>query len=213
VFGDDLRLRRLVAKSGTEWVIDERKQAGLARRTTPYLAWPADRPAEIAWAQRLSGGAEFDDDRRHLCRKFDVSSIPSVRASPYILRTLDLAESFDTYLISERADTTLDAALHMGLDDATASRIEQSVRAALDVLHGLGLVHCDVREDNVFLVGEAWKLGDLGSAVPEGALLLDLARESEYRAPGVKPGAAATRVQDLFALNVIIAHMKASRRP
>lgn len=43
------------------------------------------------------------------------------------------------------------------------------IEAALHVIHGKGLIHADIKEDNVFVDGEKlWHLGDYGSIVRIG---------------------------------------------
>ena len=39
--------------------------------------------------------------------------------------------------------------------------------SALMHIHGLGLVHMDVKPDNIFRKGAVFKLGDFGLAVPK----------------------------------------------
>jgi serine/threonine protein kinase len=48
--------------------------------------------------------------------------------------------------------------------DGLPSRI--SGDAALEALHALGYIHCDVAPNNVLEVEGVWKLADLGGCVP-----------------------------------------------
>ena len=194
--------------SGQLWVIDLTEQAGIGSRTTPYWGWQPDRPLRRVWVQRLIHGEEWEDDRAHLRRAYELATEPDIAASPHILRVLDLIHEWDTYLVSEFAETTLDKVLHnrsLALDEAKA--VEDALLAALGVLHEAGLVHSDVREDNVFRVEGMWKLGDLGGVVKVEAPIVALQKEREYVPDGIQLGSPAKQEYDQFALEVVLRHL------
>jgi serine/threonine protein kinase len=160
----------------------------------------------------LIHGEDWDDDRKHLRRAHELAQRPEISGCAYILRVLDLIDDFNTYLISEAAQTTLDAVLRDGpLESSELHEVEVALRGAIDVLHRLGLVHCDVREDNIFRVSDRWKLGDLGGAVEVGSPIVALPKDREYVPEGVQLGCAAKAEYDLYALDVVLNHARNGR--
>jgi hypothetical protein len=187
------------------WTIDERQEAELAKRTTPY--WGSERaaPDDRVWVQKLVHGEEWDDDREHLRRAYQLSLRPAISSCDHILQVLDLIEPYDTYLISEAAETDLDRALRagsVGSDDH--DELAAALRDTLDVLHAEGLVHCDVREDNVFRVSGHWKLGDLGGVVEIGSPIVALPKNPAYIPEGVDFKSPAEPEIDSFQLGVVL---------
>jgi serine/threonine protein kinase len=108
----------------------------------------------------------WEADGESLRRAYRVCRLPEVAASPFVHAPVDLIEAFNVYLVSELAETDLGRVLRGGpLDPDELAVLGERLRGALDVLHGLRLVHSDLREDNVFRVGGDWKLGDPGAVV------------------------------------------------
>lgn len=211
---EDFRVQTRRAVGGRLWVIDEREQAGIGRRTTPYWGWESDVPERRVWVQLLIHGEDWDDDREHLRRAYELAQRSEISGCPHILQVLDLIDDFNTYLVSEAAQTTLDVVLRDGpLERGELYELETALQGALDVLHGEGLVHCDVREDNIFRVGDRWKLGDLGGAVEVGAPIVALPKDREYVPEGVQLGCAAKAEFDLYALGVVLDHARSGRAP
>lgn len=207
-------LQKLIeGEAGGRWVIDEApgKEATLSRRTTAYFGWGADDESFRVFAQRLIHGEEWQADRDHMRHAFDIAQIPEVTACPFIAGAIDYADPYDTYLIHHLADAVLDERLREGpLAPNEAGEIAHNLRTALDVFHGLGLVHGDVREDNVLLLDGVWKLGDLGSVLGFGEPIELLSRNREYVPDGVDFGSPATTAIDDHALAVVNNHLTGS---
>lgn len=68
-------------------------------------------------------------------------------------------------MVMELADTTLLDALvgdACELDEAILRDLMQQAADALEYVHGNGLVHGDVKPDNMLLIGRQLKLADFG---------------------------------------------------
>jgi len=207
-------LQKLIeGEAGGRWVIDESpgKEATLSRRTTAYFGWAEDDESFRVFAQRLIHGEDWQPDRDHMRRAFEIAQIPEIADCPFIAGAIDYANPCDTYLIHCLADAVLDERLREGpLAPNETDEIAHNLRTALDVFHGLGLVHGDVREDNVLLIGGVWKLGDLGSVVEVGKPIELLSRNRDYVPDGIDFGSPATAEIDEYALAVMISHFAAT---
>jgi hypothetical protein len=101
-----------------------------------------------------------------------VADLPEVAACAYTCTLIDVVENeYVLGSIWELADISLHDffGAPVGDRDAAASEVGTNVGGALDVLHGLGLVHLDVAPNNVLRVGGVWQLGDFGICQPKGA--------------------------------------------
>lgn len=195
--------------SGRAWIVDEREQAAIGARTTPFLGHAEDDEDHVVWVQRLIHGEEWDDDREHMRRAFEIGQLADISACGVIATPIDYADSWDTYLVHELAETDLARKLSEGRVSADdADEVEANVREALRVLHRFGLVHCDVREDNILRVGGEWRLGDLGGVVEADAPMTAVQRDREYVPAGVGIGGPAATKNDTFALEVVLRHLR-----
>lgn len=138
---------------------------------------------------RCEKGGYWDDEVERMRLAIEIASRPEIRACPTIRQLSDVNEMFDdgssTFgpapFLTEIWEWA-DIALHELLDDAqdlldvadgigseaVADAVAENVGVALDVLHGIGLVHCDVAPNNIQRVNKVWKLADLDSSVPRG---------------------------------------------
>lgn len=204
-------IRRIVGLSDRAWIVDEREQAAVGARTTPFLGHAEGDESHAVWVQRLIHGEEWDDDREHMRRAFEIGQIDSIRECGVIAAPIDYADSWDTYLVHELAETDLARHLREGKVSSTdADNVDANVREALRVLHGLGLVHCDVREDNILRIAGAWKLGDLGGVVAAGAAMTAVQKDREYVPASVGIGSPAAPENDTFALEVVLTHLRST---
>jgi len=162
--------------------------------------------------QRALGGSDvWEADCESLRRAYRVGRLPEVAASPFVHAPVDLIEAFNVYLVSELAETDLGRVLRGGpLDPDELAVLGERLRGALDVLHGLRLVHSDLREDSVFRVGGEWKLGDLGGIVGFDEPIVAVQVGGEHRLGGAMLGAPAAPENDLHALSVVLEHAAGS---
>lgn len=108
------------------------------------------------------------------------------------------------------------------LDPPRAARIAEGVAEGLAAAHAAGVVHLDVKPENVFLVHlpdgrEVVKLIDFGLASRPGEA--GVAGEDaacgtpEYMAPEQRRGAAAAPTMDVFALGLVLREMLTGHPP
>ncbi|MCW8130769.1 MAG: serine/threonine protein kinase [Planctomycetota bacterium] len=102
-----------------------------------------------------------------------------------------------------------------GLPVAEALAIAADLAEAVAHLHGLEIVHADLKPPNVMLCGTRPVICDLGLAVlegevrPHGALM----GSPSYMAPEIAAHAPIRRPADVWALGVILFEMLAGARP
>ena len=129
---------------------------------------------------------------------------------PGIVQVLDFGSTTDgrTYLVMELVRW---ATLRTLMNDGPISakrllRLTYGLACALDAAHGAGVVHCDLKPDNVFVADDDQvKIGDFGAArLVEGAgdtsTRVRLVGTPAYMPPEVIRGAAADGRADMYSL-------------
>lgn len=107
------------------------------------------------------------------------------------------------YLVSSLyEDGTLLDRVRRGGPMTTAEVVEigTDVAMALSTLHQLGVVHADVKPENIFSSRDGWVLGDLGSAWLRASRGPAASLTPPYAAPEVWRGASPTPSADLYSL-------------
>lgn len=107
---------------------------------------------------------------------------------------------------------------HGPLDERQALNIAAAVAAALEVAHGRGIIHRDIKPQNVLLGPEgAVKVTDFGIAHASGATQLTMpntvAGTAHYLAPEAARGEATDERSDLYSLGVVLYEMLTGRVP
>jgi serine/threonine-protein kinase len=165
--------------------------------------------------------------------RFRVEALAGARLDhPNVLRVLDLGREHEDglhYLVTEPLDgvdlaSVLAAEGPLGAE--RVARIGRGLCAALQHAHERGVVHRDLRPENVRLVrhagdegrvAEEVKLLDFGAALIAGEDPGDRddrpAGASPYQSPEQAAGAAVDARSDLYALGVVLFELATGRRP
>ena len=104
-----------------------------------------------------------------------------------------------------------EAAAELGCRDAVSvARMASAARqlvSALAALHHGGLIHCDVKPDNLLVRGDHLLLGDFGLAarIASGvSARADIEGTPAYMAPERKRGAAPTSASDMYSVGALL---------
>jgi hypothetical protein len=134
----------------------------------------------LACLHHCEKGTYWDDDVERLQHALGIARLPDGAAASTIRRVIDHVDreaepgKFGAlgYLAAlwEWADVSLHDFLDHPDDDRAdvADAVGANVAAALDVLHGAGIVHLDVAPANILRVEGRWKLDDLDSCARRG---------------------------------------------
>jgi eukaryotic-like serine/threonine-protein kinase len=142
-------------------------------------------------------------------------------AHPNVASVFDYGEDDGTqFIVMELVDgeTLADRIGRVGrLDPAEAARVAGRIAAALEVAHGAGIVHRDVKPGNVMLTPEGEvKVLDFGIAAAAGSNLTATGftiGTAAYLSPEQAAGERATPASDVYALGVVLYEMLAGRPP
>jgi tRNA A-37 threonylcarbamoyl transferase component Bud32 len=136
---------------------------------------------------------------------------------PGIARVYGLlsAEGGDTLVIEEFVEgPTLRDAMQRGLDPARALTLLSRIAFALAAVHGTGVIHRDLKPDNIILRGgDMPVLIDFGVALLAGKRALPGAGTPAYMAPEQARGRSVDERADLYALGVIAYELLMGERP
>jgi len=119
------------------------------------------------------------DQKDALVKRMRQEARASARVShPNIVALHDMGESLDLglYLVFEYAEgTTLKQRLeHGALKPAAAARLARELGSALSTAHRAGVLHRDIKPDNIILTETGAKIADFGIArVPDSTLTKD----------------------------------------
>jgi non-specific serine/threonine protein kinase len=148
----------------------------------------------------------------HLCQVFDIGEVDG---NPYLAMELLEGRSLAERIVE--GPLPVDETIQIALD----------LLAALDALHGEGLIHRDVKPANVFLTRHGVKLLDFGLAAHTWAGVLAVSGTATaegltlpgtivgtpfYMAPEQARGEPPTSATDLFAVGAILFEMLTGRR-
>lgn len=152
---------------------------------------------------------------------------PAVRSCTTIRQLLDVHETEPETNVESTAPGVLAEIWEWaayGLDDwlrddnrkrraSIVDEVAANVTGALEVLHGLGVVHCDVAPNNILLVDGTWKLGDLDSCVRLGEPVNrgPMAERKRYQHPDRRDGPTPARQEiDWWGLDQVLAKLRES---
>ena len=168
--------------------------------------------------KRAARGAHYDPATRN--RLLEIARTEVAAASrldhPGIARVFGLLTSGgDTLVIEEFVEgPTLRSAMEGGLELPRKLDLLAHIAYALAAVHGAGVIHRDLKPDNIILRGgEAPVLIDFGVAMLSGKRDELDAGTPAYMAPEQARGGKADARTDLYALGVIACEMLTGQRP
>ena len=139
---------------------------------------------------------------------------------PNVVMLLEVIEDGDgLYLIMQyaRGRPLRDILLERRLTIDEALAITQDVAMGLAAAHGLGLVHCDIKPDNIMVGPDgSAKILDFGIAYLAGTVVAprsEVFGTPQYMAPEVLSGAAPDPRADIYALGATLYEMVAGHPP
>ncbi len=208
------------------YVIERELGRGGTKRV--YLARDALTGVRVAVALLAS---EFAKDAVISARFSREARAASALRSPFIVRVFDVGKLEDStrYLVLEAVlGRGLDQAMeHGAIEPTQATRWTLEVLAALHEAHSKGVIHRDVKPENVMLAptdaGELAKLTDFGLAKVvdanlDGSVHLHTAANAvlgtpDYMAPEQWKGSRVDPRTDLYAVGVLLYEMLCGRAP
>lgn len=167
---------------------------------------------------------ELARDKARVARFQDEARATSMIGHENIVFVTDFGRSnrFGLYFVMEYLDGETLAALldrDTKLSVKTALAVAVSIGSALAAVHELGIVHRDVRPENIMSHqgdGEPnWKLFDFGlsTQVVKREEAFSLFEEPSYVAPEIAAGDPVDATSDQFSLAAVLYHMLTNRRP
>src|SRR5215212_2449303 len=156
--------------------------------------------------------------------RFQLAARLAARLShPNILPVVDAGhdDRYGDYLVTPRLETrSLHDILKEGpLDPLVALKIFSQIGAALDYLHGEGIMHRDVQPGNILLTpqGVAYLTNFSLAAAPDTPDLSSI-EEADYLTPYSAPeqslvSGAPAPAQDLYSLGALLYHMLSGELP
>jgi serine/threonine-protein kinase len=164
-----------------------------------------DRPVALKLlSAELSGSPEFAERFRREGR------LQASLEHPHIVTVYEAGESEHGLYLAMRLVEGPTLALLLqagGVDAARAVEILRQVGSALDAAHAAGLVHRDVKPQNIFVEGDDAYLGDFGlvrsGALPGATAPGRLVGTVAYLAPEVIGGGDARPAADRYALAAV----------
>jgi len=182
-----------------------------------FRAYDLELGIEVA-IKRASRGTHYDPAIREQLLQAARTEIAAASRldHPGIARVYGLlgAEGGDTLVIEEYVEgPTLRDAMQTGLDPARALTLLSRIAFALAAVHGAGVIHRDLKPDNIVLRGgDTPVLIDFGVALLAGKRALP-AGTPAYMAPEQVRGRSVDERADLYALGVIACELLMGERP
>jgi serine/threonine protein kinase len=169
--------------------------------------------------KRAARGENYDPEARDKLLQAARTEVAATARldHPGVARVFGLLamEGGDTLLIEEFVEgPTLRSAMETRIDPARCLNLLSRIAFSLAAVHGAGVIHRDLKPDNVILRGgEAPVLIDFGIALLAGKREQPSAGTPAYMAPEQARGGEIDARADLFALGVMAFEMLTGERP
>lgn len=163
-----------------------------------------------------------DEEREHLVERFYREARAAAGLShPNIVVIHDISKAGERHFIS--MEMLEGEPLSEVIEDSPMSlsrslRISDEILAGLSYAHDRGVVHRDIKPDNIFLLdGDAIKLVDFGLARVQASTTITrsgtVMGSPGYIAPEVIDGKPADKRTDVFSFGVVLYEMLTGKRP
>jgi eukaryotic-like serine/threonine-protein kinase len=158
-------------------------------------------------------------DPEFLARFRREARIAAGLSHPNLIGVYDYADGEERpYLVMEYVDGENLAERVAKGDSVEAERLARELLGALAHIHGAGILHRDVKPQNVLLAPDgSAKLIDFGIALPQDATALtrtgNLLGTARYVAPEAMSGRPASERSDLYSCGVVLRDCLGSRPP
>lgn len=109
-------------------------------------------------------------------------------------------------LLSHNLFQAIEKNMHQGLPIISVKNIIKQILKALEIMHGLKVIHCDIKPDNIMLKyidKNSVKLIDFGSSCKENRRIMEYIQNRNYRAPEIVFDIDYTKAIDLWSLGCI----------
>lgn len=165
---------------------------------------------------------QYVADREFIERFTREARAAETLTHPNVVRVLESGRDGDTYFIVMEYVEGLDLKVHLRrigrLEAADAERIARAVCDALDYAHRQGIVHRDVKPQNILLAPDGTvRVADFGIARALAAVTITqtgtVLGSVQYLSPEQARGAGVGRASDLYALGVVLFEMLTGRLP
>ncbi|MBA0691436.1 hypothetical protein Goari_009063, partial [Gossypium aridum] len=178
--------------------------------------------------------ATVDQSRVFAVKSAELSLSESLRKEQRILSTLscphvvgykgcDISSEngkllYNLFLEYAPSGTVMDAIQKHGgyLEEATVRSYTRGILLGLEFLHSRGIVHCDIKGQNVLVTDDGVKIADLGCARradEASSAAWSIAGTPVYMAPEVARGEQQGCSADVWALGCTVIEMAAGRSP
>lgn len=165
---------------------------------------------------------QYVADHDFIERFFREARAAQALVHPNIVPVLDSGQDGDTYFIAMEYVDGLDLKWHLRrtgrLEAADAERITRAVCEALEYAHHQGIVHRDIKPQNILLAADGTvKVTDFGVARALASVTITqtgtVLGSVQYLSPEQARGAPVGRTSDIYALGVVLFEMLTGRLP
>jgi hypothetical protein len=176
----------------------------------------------LACLHRCEKGGYWEDELDRLRNALALANLPKIAAATTMRQLIDQRDTEegdfrypgDLTAIWEWADISLDDFLHDPDQNpvAVADAVEANIGTALEVLHGIGIVHLDVAPNNILRVAGSWKLADLDSCTERGSPAVRQPPDERFVHPDRRDGPALARDEfDLYGLEQTLIALRSAQ--
>ena len=165
---------------------------------------------------------QYGQDREFVERFTREARAAETLAHPNVVQVLESGRDGDVYFIAMEYVEGEDLKVHLRrvgrMEPSDAERVALAVCEALDYAHGQGIVHRDIKPQNILLAPNGTvKVADFGIARAMSAVTITQAGTVlgtvQYLSPEQARGGGVGRASDIYTLGVVLYEMLTGRLP